>query len=92
MVENKKSKFLEALRAIESSPDAKEMHERLAAIAKRIKEAKAGTAMKDIYDDLGRTMRVLNKNPGLKALFGLRAKMLLEEVEFKRTGRRVIID
>ena len=84
--------LLDAIRAVENSQEAKEMRARLSAIAGRLGEAEGGAEIAEIAEDLERTRRVLRKNRGLDALYGLQAKTLLEEAEFRRTGRRVVID
>ncbi len=92
MVEKKKSKLIEAIKAIEGSEEAKELRGRLTGIAKNIQEAPKGSVMAEIMDDLTRTKRILDKSPNLKMLYGLHVKVLMEEVEFKKTGKRVVID
>ncbi|VVC03406.1 Uncharacterised protein [Candidatus Burarchaeum australiense] len=92
MAREKKS-IVEAVRELEGSTEAQEMRDRLAELAKRLAEARgAGSEMTEILDDLARTRRVLGENSGLNALYGLQAKLLVQEAEFRRTGRKVIID
>ncbi|VVC03447.1 Uncharacterised protein [Candidatus Burarchaeum australiense] len=92
MAENKSSNLLESLGAIENSEGAKEIRERLADIARRLGGARKGAAMDEILEDLARTQRVLDKNYNLKALYGLQVKILQEEAEFRRTGKRIVLD
>lgn len=87
-----KEKLLETIKRIENSPEAKDMRERLLDIAKRIGEVEEGAKMDELVDDTERTRRVIQKNRSLNALYGLHIKTLLEEVEFKRTGKHIVID
>jgi hypothetical protein len=89
---NKIEQMLEALKALRNSAEGMEMRTRLSDLAKRLGEAEGGRELTEITKDLERTRRILRENRGLNALYGLQAKTLLEEAEFKRTGRRVIID
>ena len=92
MAENKKNELLERIRAIEKSAEAREIRERLAGISRKLENAPKGAPMDELLADLTRTQRIIDKDFGLKALYGLQAKTLREAIEFKRTGKRIIID
>ena len=92
MEEKRKRDIISFLKEAENSEEAKEMRERLAGIAKKIQDAPKGANMKEVMNDLSRTRRMLSKDARLNALYGFQAKALMEEAEFKQTGKRVVID
>ena len=84
--------FLAFVEKLEKSKEAKDMRERLLKIAKKLETASGASQIAAVLDDLAKARRILVRHPGLRALYGLQAKTLMEEAEYKRTGVRIILD
>ncbi len=92
MTNSKVETLLQSLEAAENSKEAMELRASFAALAKKIEAAPTRSPMTAVLSELEKLRLNLDKSPALNALYGLQAKLLLEEAEFKRTGRRAFID
>jgi len=92
MPQDNAENLLNSLAEFENSEEAKEMRTRIAAIAEKIGAAPKRSDMTDIFVELAKIKMLLRSNHNLNSLYGIRAKLLLEEAEFKRTGVRVLFD
>lgn len=84
--------FLNSLRAAAKSKRAKELRERLSRIAANIERAEGTSDVEEMMPQITDALMILDTDLYLKTLYGFRAKVLMEEAEYKRTGVRIIID
>ena len=83
---------VEELGEMLKSPEYKEFEKRLDSLTKKVEKAKEKEQLLECRKELDSISRDLEHSPQLKEIFTVQKKEIAEEIVFRLTGTKVVID